>query len=374
MTPKHPNRIAKLRAKLHEQELEGILISAPPNRRYLSEFTGSAGYLLVTLEQTILGTDFRYTEQAENEARGWEVRRIGGGNKVLPTILAETGITRLGFEADDLSVAAHSSLQNSMKELKLVPTTDITSGMRAVKDDDDLAPLVQAIQISDEALSTTLTNMEPGTTEAAMAWLFEQRVRELGGSGVSFPTIVATGANGAMPHHQPGACTLANGDLVVVDCGALYSGYCSDVTRTVAIGEVGPREHQVHAIVKEAQQAAVEEIRSGMTGQEADAIARRIIAKAGYGANFGHSLGHGVGLEVHERPHVGPTSSEILEDGMVFTIEPGIYISSWGGVRIEDVVILENGRCKVLSSALLRELPSSGNTYNNYKDDCEPGV
>ena len=202
-----------------------------------------------------------------------------------------------------------------------------------------------------QALDSVAATIEPGMTEEAIAWELEKAMRERGAEMISFDTIVGAGPNGALPHHRADETVIRDGDAVVIDMGAKYQGYCSDLTRTVIVGRADDKFKEVYDIVLRAQLAAEEQLEAGMTGQQVDSIARDIISEAGYGENFGHSLGHGVGLAVHEYPRVGPRADDVLEDGMVFTIEPGIYLSGWGGVRIEDIVVLENGRARVISKA-----------------------
>ena len=353
---RHPKRIAGLRSAIGESEIDGMLISDPHNRRYLSGFIGSAGYLVITQSGAVLATDSRYTEQAADQATGFEQSRMQGRlSEWFPEILNDLGIRKLGFEADNLTVSAlkmiEDALEESGAEVVLEPKSGYTSKLRALKDEDEVALLQKAIDIGDAAFEATAAQMIPGMTEKEAAWEFEKAIRERGAECLSFDTIVATGPNAARPHHQTGDTPLKEGETIVFDCGATYGGYCSDLTRTFVLGEADEKVAHVYNIVLEAQETAIEKVTSGITGGEADAIARKIIDDAGYADYFGHSLGHGLGLEVHEEPNVGPRGATPLEDGMPFTIEPGIYLPGWGGVRIEDVVVLENGRARVLSHA-----------------------
>jgi Xaa-Pro aminopeptidase len=232
-----------------------------------------------------------------------------------------------------------------------VPAPPIVEHLRAVKDAVELAALQRAIDVADASFEALLAQLTPAMTEREAAAIFERGTVEHGGEGPSFATIVASGAHAAMPHAQPTDDALGEGRTVVIDMGARARGYCSDLTRTVVLGMPGPRFHEIYDIVFEAQQDAIEHVEAGMTGAAAHELAASVIARHGYGERFGHGLGHGVGLEVHEHPYLGPSSEDVLENGMTFTIEPGIYLPGWGGVRIEDVVILENGRARVLSHA-----------------------
>ncbi len=351
------DRIEKFREEIREKGLDGVLISADENRRYLSGFTGSAGYLLLTPKDAVLATDFRYVVQAGRQAPAFRVERITGGTVWLPGMVSDLGINRLGFEGHNVTVATHFAMQKAFEDAdnperpELVSTTGMVEKLRAVKNEEELALLQKAVDIADQAFERVAPTIEPGVTEQEVAWELEKAMRELGAESVAFDIIVGAGPNGALPHHRADETVIKNGDAVVIDMGARYLGYCSDLTRTLVVGEPDEIFTRVYETVLTAQLSAEESLRSGMTGEEADAIAREIIEKAGYTENFGHSLGHGVGLEVHEHPRVGQRSGDPLTDGMVFSVEPGIYLSGWGGVRIEDMVVLENGRARVMSGA-----------------------
>ena len=243
------------------------------------------------------------------------------------------------------------AIAESDVEVALEPKSGAAAKLRAIKDAGEIELLQRAIDIGDAAFEETVGKLSAGMTEKEAAWEFEKAIRERGAERLSFDTIVANGPNAARPHHQTGDTKLQEGETIVFDCGATYHGYCSDLTRTVVLGDADAEVAKIYNIVLDAQEAAIEQVEAGHSGSEADGIARKIIADAGYADMFGHSLGHGLGLQVHEEPNVGPRGATPLEDGMPFTIEPGIYIPGWGGVRIEDVVVLENGRARVLSHA-----------------------
>jgi Xaa-Pro aminopeptidase len=268
----------------------------------------------------------------------------------------------LGFESQNVTVATHSALTKAIGEAggagrpELVSTSGIVEKMRAFKDREELALLTRAIEISDEAFEEISAAIEPGVTEREVAWKLEKAMRERGAENIAFDVIVGAGPNGALPHHRADDTVIKAGEAVVIDMGATYEGYCSDLTRTIVLGEPDETFRRVYETVLQAQVEAEERVTAGTTGAETDAISRSIISEAGFGDNFGHGLGHGVGLAVHESPTVAPRSEEPLEDGMAFTIEPGIYLSGWGGVRIEDIVILENGRARVMSKAAKLDL------------------
>ncbi len=351
------DRLAGLRESLAENEIDGVLVSAPENRRYVSGFTGSAGYLLVSEGDAVLATDFRYVEQAGRQAPDFRVERIAATYGWLPALMSGMGVKRLGFEGHDLTVTTHATLAKVIEDSngsgghELVAVDGVVEKLRAFKDPEEMSLLTRAVEIADQALDRVAPTITVGVREKDVAWELEKSMREAGAEAISFDIIVGAGPNGALPHHRAGETVIGDGEPVVIDMGATYDGYCSDLTRTIFIGEPDDEFRKVYDTVLRAQLEAEERVRPGMTGAETDAISREIISEAGYGDNFGHSLGHGVGLAVHESPGVGPRSQDPLENGMVFTVEPGIYVSGWGGVRIEDMVVLENGRARVLSSA-----------------------
>ena len=350
-------RLQTLRAALHQQELDAMLVSGPENRRYLSGFTGTYGYLLISEAGAVLATDFRYVEQAARQAPEFRAERVSGKLGWLPKLASELGVRRIGFEPGDMTVGTHSAFQKAIAEADeadrptLVEASDFVDQMRATKQESEMELLSRAIEITDQAFEEVASAIEPGVTEREVAWELQRAMREHGAEALAFDTIVGAGPNGAIPHHATGDRAIAVGEPVVIDMGARYEGYCADLTRTIFFGEPDEKFRWVYGTVLDAQTAAREGVRPGMTGAEVDAIARDVVSQAGHGEDFGHSLGHGIGLAVHELPHVGPRSDGRLEDGAVFTIEPGIYLSGWGGVRIEDVVVLENGRARVMSKA-----------------------
>ena len=351
-------RTEQMVAQLAEKELDAVLISTPENRRYLSGFTGSAGWLLLTKGQAVLATDFRYTEQAGSQAPDYQVIQVkGGGWGWLVELLKAGGVRRLGFESQHMTVAAYQSLLDALKEdpglgkTSLVPTSGLTEGLRIIKDQQELVLLQKAIDASDAAMTAVCATIQPGMTEREVAWRMEVAMREFGADAPSFDTIVAAGPNGAMAHHRPTDRPIQAGEPIVIDMGARAGGYCSDITRTVVVGEPDEMFRKIYDIVLGAQLTAIHTVKPGLTGEECDGLSRSVIAEAGYGDNFGHSLGHGVGLAVHENPRVGPKATDVLKPDMVFTVEPGIYITGWGGVRIEVIVILRDGGATPMSKA-----------------------
>lgn len=353
-----PSRIARLRAEMPGAEVDTMLVSAPANRRYLSGFSGSNGSLIITKTDAVLATDFRYVEQAASESPDFRIHRIEGGKAWLPALLAELGTRKMGVEASHMTLAAHQKILKELEESEDVsgvtvePTSGLAEGIRAVKDADELALTAEAVRIADMAMGAVGPNLRPGMTERGVAWELESEMRRLGADGPAFDTIVGAGVNGALPHHRADDTILRLGDPVVIDMGAEYRGYRSDLTRTFAVGgRSDDMFERVYETVLRAQTAAIKAARPGMSAKDLDGVAREVIQSAGYGDEFGHGLGHGVGLDIHERPMITPASDDEIADGMIFTVEPGIYISGWGGVRIEDIVAMENGRARPLTAA-----------------------
>lgn len=348
-------RIERLRAKLAEENLDAMLVSQPENRRYMSGFTGSAGNLIISHREAVLTTDFRYTEQAGLQAPEYRVIQVTGDMaKWLPEVLAAGGVKRIGFDADHISYNLHQLLTKATEESDVtwVPTSAVVDQLRAVKQPEEVAAVERAQGLTDEAFIYVIQSiLRPGMTEALVAWELEKYIREHGGDGLAFDTIVAAGPNGARPHHRAGDTVIQEGQPIVIDMGAKVDGYCADLTRTIVLGKPDDTFKKVYDIVLAAQLTAEELIRTGQTGQQGDAYARDLIDQAGYSENFGHSLGHGIGLNVHEYPRISKVSENILEDGMIFSVEPGIYITGWGGVRIEDLVVLENGTPRVITKS-----------------------
>jgi len=363
-------RLAKLRAKMVEVGLDGLLVSAPvedtfknvgANRRYLSGFTGSVGTLLVTANAAFIAVDFRYYEQAQREAPDFTLFPATGPlGTWFASLVGTAGLAgkTLGFQPGDLTVATYQAMTKAVKAMpaadrpKLLAAPPMVEQMRAVKDAEELAAVQRAVDLADEAFEAVARRIEPGWTETQVAWEIEKHVREHGGDAVSFETVVAAGPWAAQPHAYPRADKrIEAGEPIIIDMGARVDGYCSDLSRTLILGKADGRFEKIYDIVLAAQETAGALIRAGMSGEEAHLTAHNVIAEAGYGENFGHGLGHGVGLQVHEAPRLARTSKDVLAEGMVFTVEPGIYVSGWGGVRIEDMAVMENGRPRVLSRA-----------------------
>ena len=350
------NRLPKLRRKLAEKEIDAILISQPENRYYLSGFDGTAGFLLITAKKAILATDFRYIEQAERQSPNYEIFRIINTiAEWFPSLIGSLNIKRLGFEAGNITFIMHHQMRDALNEkqmpTKLVPVNGLVESLRAVKEPAEIERIKKAVVISDAAYERIEGVIQAGWTEIRVAWELEKSLRENGSQALPFEIIVASGPNSALPHARPSERVINSGEPIVIDMGAKFDGYASDLTRTICLGTPDDTFKKVYGVVLEAQLAAMSTINEGMTGQQADGSARKVIEQAGYGEAFGHGLGHGVGLATHELPRLGPGSTEPLTPGMVFTVEPGIYLPGWGGVRIEDTVIFEKGKVKPLSKA-----------------------
>ncbi|HEY8476018.1 MAG TPA: aminopeptidase P family protein [Chloroflexota bacterium] len=356
-------RLDRLRQRLRALDLDALLVSQPESRRYLSGYTaddhpplGSAGLLLVGEEAALLLTDPRTTELARRQAPLFEVVEYPTLLQAMATV-ADTatrlGVRRLGVEANHLPLRRFRELVAASNErLTLVDTYDLVDELRAVKDESEIAAIAEGARLLDRAFYHLVEQMRPGQTERELAWWVEAWLRTHGADDVAFPPIIASGPNAAIPHAEPTDRTVQEGEPITVDIGARVNGYASDMTRTVCLGTAPPQLSQVHAIVLRALRRAREFVRPGVTGREVDAEARRIITEAGYGERFIHALGHGVGLAVHEPPRLGRTGGEgILDVGMVFTIEPGVYLPGWGGVRIEDLVCLDDAGVRQLTGA-----------------------
>ncbi len=363
------SRLDRLRQKMTDAGLDGLLVSSPvedtfgnvgANRRYLSGFTGSVGHLLITQDAAFIAVDFRYYEQAQREAPGFTLFPASGSLlEWFASLMGEAKLTgkKLGFQASDITVATYQTITKVVKEMpavqrpKLLAAPPLVEQLRVTKDADELAALQRAVDLGDEAFAEVAQRIEPGWTERQVAWEIEKYIREHGGEGVSFETIVAAGPWSAMPHAYPRDERIQEGQPIIIDMGVRLGGYCSDLSRTLFLGQPDEQFEKIYDIVLTAQLTAEALIRKDMTGEQAHLLAHNVIAETGYGDNFGHGLGHGVGLQVHESPRLTRASKDVLADGMVFTIEPGIYVSGWGGVRIEDMVVLEDGRARVLTRA-----------------------
>jgi Xaa-Pro aminopeptidase len=345
-------RLARVRAAFDGWEVDGVLISDPLNRRWLSGFTGSAGWLLILPDAAWLATDFRYWEQAAAQAPAYAVHQMCERRVVAETVREVAAGCCLGVEASHLTLRAFADLQE-VEGVSWKPLPETVEPWRAVKSAAELETIRRAAAITDTVAARIPKLARPGLSERELAWLLERSLREAGAESVAFTVIVASGPNAALPHHRPGDRLLQEGDSLIVDMGAQVDGYRSDLTRTFYLGaQPSEQFEEIYAITLRAQEAALAGLRPGLSGVAGDALAREVIAAAGHAAHFGHGLGHGVGLDIHEAPRLGPLSTTAaLEAGMVVTVEPGIYLPDRGGVRIEDLVVLTENGVELLSQA-----------------------
>jgi len=343
-------RLTGLRQLMTSHSLDAIIVAKPENRRYFSGFTGSAGLLLIDKQKQLLFTDFRYIEQANKQSPEYQIVRHGTDMfAILADTVKKLGVTRIGFESDFITWDTYQKQAAHLTMVELQPVQLDT--LREIKDQSELTLLQQAVEIADTAFNHVVTIIRPGITELEIALDLEYQMRKLGSEKPAFDTIVASGYRGALPHGQPSDKIIEAGDFITMDFGAVYQGYHSDMTRTVVAGKASDKQHEIYDIVQAAQLAGVKAVAAGKTGKEIDQVARQIISDAGYGEYFGHSLGHGVGLAIHEEPRLSPANDSKLAAGMVVSVEPGIYLPEWGGVRIEDLVVVAAVGCTVLTAS-----------------------
>lgn len=347
------------------KQLDGLLISKPANVSYLSRFKGEDAYILATQKGNFFITDFRYLEQARQDLK--DLKRIdlfGGGDRTLKIelvnagtfesiakLIKKQGLKRVGFEAKWLAYGEVEQIRSHLKESELVPVYDAVEKLRIVKKGEEIKLIRKAVAITISAFRKILKKVKAGVKEAEVVAQLEYYMRAEGAS-TAFPTIVASGKRSSLPHAPASNKKIKSGELVVIDVGGRFEGYNSDLTRTIYLGKISNTARQIYEIVLEAQSRAVAATKPGVKASYLDRIARDYINKKGYGAYFGHNLGHGVGMEVHEEPTISRKNNQTLRPGMVFTIEPAIYIPGFGGVRIEDMVLVTEDGCEVLSQRL----------------------
>lgn len=351
MADARPRRIAALVDGLSAAHLDGLLLTGLPNIRYLTGFSGSSALLVVTERDVLLITDFRYQTQVGQEVG--DLARVVIEPASLWTglwqQLAQLPVKVMGFETAHIQHREFQRLVEAGARWQWRPTTDLVETLRERKDDDEIALIRDAAGVATRALERTLPQLHVGMSELEVAGVLEKSLRDEGSEGFPFPSIVASGPRSALPHARSSPRTLERGDFLLMDFGAEVNGYCSDITRTVVMGKADEEQRGLYEIVREANALASSGVRAGMTGRDADAIARHYIDRAGFGELFGHSLGHGIGLEVHEAPRLARTAESGLPDGAVVTIEPGVYRPGWGGVRIEDDVVLDSDGPHILT-------------------------
>jgi len=352
-------RLERLRTSLHERGLDGLLVTTPSNRRWISGFTGSAGVILVTRDEARFATDSRYWEQVAQQCADFTLVAVPGANtSVAAPILEGLGGSRIGFEPAHLSYAGYEQWTSAIAAMPehsrpaLIPAPRMIENLRMVKDAAELDALTRAVLLGDDAFRHAAGRIEPGMTEKQVAWIIQEYALTHGAEALSFDSIVAGGAHGSLPHWRASDAPIEAETGVVIDMGVIVDGYCSDLTRTVWVGDHPSDEFKrVYDIVLTAQETAEERIEAGMPGKVGHEIAHEVIRQAGYGERFGHGLGHGVGLDIHEDPRLAPSGEIELADGHVVTVEPGIYVPGWGGVRIEDQCVMVDGRLRVISTA-----------------------
>jgi Xaa-Pro aminopeptidase len=356
MTAGRERRLAALRTAIAASQLDALLVSSLPNIRYLSGFSGSSALLVVTVAEALLLTDFRYSIQANVEAGG--VARViieptSLWSRLWAELPAMRDVESIAFESAHVTHADFQRLVASPQggaRWQWRPSVNLVETLRERKDEVEISHIRDAARIAEEALGRTVKRVKPGMTELAICGVLEGELRACGSHSHPFETIIASGERAALPHARSSSRAVSSGDLLLIDFGAEFNGYCSDITRTFVVGKATAEQREIHDVVREANGTASGAIRAGMRGKDADALARDYIERRGWGEAFGHSLGHGIGLEVHEAPRLSKLNEAPLPVGSVVTIEPGIYRPGWGGVRIEDDVLLTTDGREILTS------------------------
>lgn len=347
-------RQGKLRRALKKASVDALLVTNFKNVSYLTGFTGEDSYLLIGCGPTILISDSRYAKQIEEECPGLEafIRNTDERlDEAVAKVAGSTKLSKLGIESTSTTVEQFQRLTTQVKPLELVPVAGLIEELRMIKDRQEITAIRRAVRLAEKGFETLRNLLTPQMTELRAAHELEHAMRRFGAIGTSFAPIVAVGERSALPHARAGRREISRADFVLLDWGASESaGYKSDLTRILVTGKISPKLKKIYRVVFDAQRRAIDEVGPGVACSHVDAAARDIIVKAGYGKDFGHGLGHGIGLDIHERPRLSPKSLETLQAGMVVTIEPGIYIPGWGGVRIEDDVLVTRGGCEVLTS------------------------
>lgn len=345
-------RIDKLRQKLNKYSIDAMFVSSPQNCMYMSGFTGTSGFLFISQYGQYLFTDFRYAEQAKQETHSYEIIETKSKSFAeLKKLVDKQNIISLGFESHKLSYDKYNEISGILQGIKLCPTDKIIESIREIKDKEEIRSIQTAAQIASAVFDSIIKMIKPGVAENEIAAELEYLMKKYGAKDRAFNTIVASGKRSSMPHGTATNKKIEMNDVVVLDYGAEYQGYCSDITRTVFVGDTIKEFEKIYKIVLEAQLEALQNIKPGVPGKNIDEISRNIISKYGYGEYFGHGLGHGVGIEVHETVKLSPCSDTILQENMVVTVEPGIYLADKGGVRIEDTVVVTHDGVKLLTDA-----------------------
>lgn len=336
-------RWSRIAARMEQEGLPALLTWTAENRRYLTGFTGSAGYVLFTPQETVLLVDGRYTVQARTEARGATVVDFGTGPGWLAGLCEQVkrlGLTKIGFEDDAVSVKSYSVLREALPDVSWAPASRLVEGVRHIKEATEIAVMREAARLADDAFAHVLDLIRPGAIERDIALALEVFMKTRGADGTAFDTIVASGERSALPHGRASGREIGAGEFVTLDFGCYLDGYASDLTRTVFVGRPTDRHREIYDTVLRAQGTALAGLAPGLTGAQADALARDVITAAGYADAFSHSTGHGLGLEVHEHIRLASGSDDVLQEGMAVTVEPGVYLGGFGGVRIEDDAVI----------------------------------
>jgi len=350
---RHQTRLKRLRAAMRKEHLASLLVSNVSNVTYLTGFTGDSSYLWVGPDEEILISDGRYTTQLEEECPGLRVHLRKVGEKMAnaaAAALAAVKPSEVGIEAGAMTVEVRDQLAEKLAKTSLKSTTDLVERLRQVKDKEEIAAIRVAVDQAERAFRLVQAGVRPDATEKSIADQFEAALRHFGASGSCFPPIIAAGPRSALPHARATTASIDGAEFVLVDWGARNGLYVSDLTRLWVTARISPKLERVYRVVFEANRAAIAAIRPGATAQEVDSVARGVIHDAGFGAHFTHGLGHGIGLDVHEEPRLSSTNTRPLEPGMVITIEPGVYLPGWGGVRLEDDVLVTKTGAEVLST------------------------
>ena len=337
------NNNEKVKEVLEKLSIDAVLVSNGSNMRYLSGFSGATGYLYISRGKQVILTDFRYTIQANKESNGFEVIEVNGNrdyHKCINDLIKKDGIQSLGYEDQDLLCSSFANLKEKLDVKDMFPVKDALTKLIVIKTEYELECIKQAEAIGDIAFTKILDVIKPGMTELEVAAYLEFFMKTNGANGLSFDSIVASGINSSMPHATPSDKVIENGDFLTMDFGCLYKGYCSDMTRTIVVGKASEEQKKIYNTVLKAQMAVLDRIKAGCTGKDMDKIARDLIDEAGYEGCFGHGLGHSVGLDIHENPRCSIASEEVLLPNVIMTVEPGIYIKDFGGVRIEDLIVV----------------------------------
>jgi len=348
------SRTEKIYSGLESNGLDGLIVSSQSNISYACQYNCRDAYLLISKRGSIYFTDSRYIEEVQRKLSAFRIKRINGSAfKIIADTACELKLKRIGFEERNLTYAEYAKIKGHLaKSMKLIPTHNIIETLRQIKDTYELANIRKALRITESAIRFIKKYLTPGIRELEIVAELERFIRYKGATGSAFDIIVASGPNSSFPHHLSSSKKLKSNEPVLIDIGVDYSGYKSDLTRVFFLGKISVLGSKIYNIVKEAQAKAIEKIRPGVKISEVDKAARRHIIKQGYGNLFEHNTGHGIGLEIHETPHICPQEDNQLKPGMVLTVEPGIYVPNKFGIRIEDMVLVKENGCEVLSGSI----------------------